>query len=55
MFFEEVEDRARDVALAVAAGARDERVLALDDDAVAGSPLIRVEGRRVARVFARGR
>mmetsp|Transcript_10286 Transcript_10286/g.27304 ORF Transcript_10286/g.27304 Transcript_10286/m.27304 type:complete len:203 (+) Transcript_10286:595-1203(+) len=53
MFLEEVEDRARHVRLAVAARAGHERVLALDDDAVAGSPLIRVERRRVARVLAR--
>ena len=53
MFLEEVEDRARDVRLAVAAASGHERVLALDDDAVAGAALVGVERRRVARVLAR--
>ena len=53
MFFEEVEDRARDVRLAVAAASGHKRVLALDDDAVAGAALVGVERRRVTRVLAR--
>ena len=47
MLLEEVEDRARHVRLAVAAGAGHERVLALDDDAVAGAALVGVERRRL--------
>ena len=53
MFLEEVEDRACDVALAVAARAGHERVLALDDDAVARAALVGVERRRLTVILAR--